>query len=100
MYFTEVNKTEVDENEILIKLDQEGFSRKLTDNQLKNLTKSCRLRCSANFSVPGAGKTTEAIVYYLFQKTNTNPLLVISPINAFLSWQNELKNALIKIQIL
>ena len=37
MYFTEVNKTEVDENEILIKLDQEGFSRKLTDNQLKKL---------------------------------------------------------------
>ena len=45
----------------------------------------------ADFSVPGAGKTSEALAFYAFQKNSSNSkLLVISPINAFTSWDEEI----------
>ena len=44
----------------------------------------------ASFSVPGAGKITEALAFFAFHKTNQDSkLLVISPINAFISWDDE-----------
>ena len=48
-----------------------------------------------NFSVPGSGKTTEALAFYTFNRNNSqSKLLVISPINAFLSWKTEIKKCL------
>lgn len=80
----------VSENQILETLISHGFKRSPTENQLKNLTKLCSLKACASFSVPGAGKTTEALAFHAFHKRNiSSKLLVISPINAFTSWDDE-----------
>lgn len=49
------------------------------------------MRHSANFSVPGSGKTASVLgVYaYLHERKMVDRLLVISPINAFSSWRDE-----------
>ena len=94
-YFEDIAKEPISEEMILSKLESNGFIRKPTENQLKNLTQLCKLRCGANFSVPGSGKTTEALAFYTFNRNNSqSKLLVISPINAFLSWKTEIKKCL------
>ena len=50
--------------EILSILKSKGFARNLTDNQANNLEKISSLAGAATFSVPGAGKTTEALAYF------------------------------------
>ena len=83
---------ELSEEEILKKIEAEGFIRIPTPDQLKNLKKLCSLKASASFSVPGAGKTTEALAFYAFHKEDRKtPLLVISPPSAFISWEDEIK---------
>ena len=77
--------------EIDQKLNNEDFIRELTDNQYRNIRKICSLRAAASFSVPGSGKTTEALAYYAYHKTDNSKLLVVCPINAFISWQDEIK---------
>lgn len=85
------------EKEVQQKITLNGFSsdRKLTEFQLKNLVKHVSLRGPADFSVPGAGKTTIALAYYCFNRAEAKKLLVISPINAFLSWEDELSDCLV-----
>ena len=74
------------------KLDENNFCfSRLKDFQKRNLKKLCSKPYMANFSVPGAGKTSEALAFYAFQKNSSNSkLLVISPINAFTSWDEEI----------
>lgn len=94
-YFSEIEKESIDEEVIEKKLKMQGFIRKPTTEQMRNLVELCKLRCGANFSVPGSGKTTEALAFYAFNRKNTDSkLLVISPINAFLSWKTELKKCM------
>ena len=84
--------SEIEEEIILEKIKNEDFIRIPTHNQLKNLKKLCSLKSAASFSVPGAGKTTEALAYYAFHKNSKDSkLLVVCPINAFISWQEEIK---------
>ena len=91
-YNTVKDNTEIDEVTVLQKLDREKFSRIPPKNQLNNLRKLCALPAGASFSVPGAGKTTEALGFYAFhKKSDKTKLLVISPINAFISWKEEIK---------
>ena len=94
-YDIDKDKAHISEDKIQEKISSEGFTRKLTENQIRNLSAMCRLKCTADFSVPGAGKTTEAIAFYLYHRKNkSDKLLVISPINAFKSWTDELKECL------
>ncbi len=79
------------------KLHKEGFllpnnsyKRSLTSNQEKNILKMIKFSSAANFSVPGAGKTTDALAFYAFQKDTNSKLVVIAPKNAFDSWDREL----------
>ena len=96
-YNTVKDNTEIDEVTVLQKLDREKFSRIPTKNQLNNLRKLCALPAGASFSVPGAGKTTEALGFYAFhKKSDKTKLLVISPINAFISWKEEIKKCFSK----
>jgi len=44
------------------------------------------LRNGANFSVPGAGKTTVALAAHLLTKDEDTRLLIIAPKNAFGAW--------------
>ena len=50
-----------------------------------------RMKRAANFSVPGAGKTS--IVYgafaYLLAKGLVNKIVMVGPLNSFLAWKNE-----------
>tara|TARA_B100000900_G_scaffold267909_1_gene228738 strand:+ start:3721 stop:5562 length:1842 start_codon:yes stop_codon:yes gene_type:complete len=83
---------DIPEELVLKKIQSENFIRTPTNDQMKNLQKLCSLRAGASFSVPGAGKTTEALAFFAFHKKNKNSkLLVISPINAFISWDDEIK---------
>jgi SNF2 family DNA or RNA helicase len=82
---------ESDELESLLK--QEGFIRVLKKEQVRDAQKLLRLNHGANFSVPGAGKTTTILaVYSILRKIkNLNKLFVIAPINAFISWEDEVE---------
>ncbi len=80
------------EKEIEEKLVSSGFKRKLKWFQLRNVKFLNNLNCGANFSVPGAGKTTDALAFYFLKKnTGKEKLLIISPINAYLAWKDDIK---------
>ena len=63
-----VEEVRVSEKELINKLKKEGFKRILTKHQLKNVLKMIRYNSAATFSVPGAGKTTEALAFYAYKK--------------------------------
>lgn len=67
------------------------FIRDLRPFQQRDLAHLLALRHGANFSVPGAGKTTVAYALYevLRQLGRVEQLLVVSPISAFDAWETE-----------
>lgn len=71
-------------------LIERGFKRKLTNNQKVNLSKISSLSGAATFSVPGAGKTTEALAYFFINSDESDRLLVVAPKNAFGAWDEQL----------
>lgn len=78
------------EAEIKAHLESIGFKRSLTINQLNNLIKISHLPGAATFSVPGAGKTTEALAFFFVNATDIDRLLVVAPKNAFSAWDEQL----------
>jgi len=72
-----------------------NFKRKLSKHQLRNVKKLLQLRHGASFSVPGAGKTTEALAL-LDAKETASPTLIICPKNAFASWEEQINLCLRK----
>lgn len=68
-----------------------GFVRPLTDKQLQNVGKMVALPNAATFSVPGAGKTTEALATFAFKSMLKSRLLVVCPKNAFSAWDEQVK---------
>ena len=73
-------------------LVQAGFKRPLMPFQTKNLFRLVNLPHGADFSVPGAGKTTVALAAYavLRYRRRVRRLAVIAPIAAFGAWKEEL----------
>jgi SNF2 family DNA or RNA helicase len=67
------------------------FQRELRDFQRRDLARLLALRHGANFSVPGAGKTTVAYALYeaLREQGDVRRLLVVAPISAFDAWLTE-----------
>jgi SNF2 family DNA or RNA helicase len=65
--------------------------RELKPPQLENLSRLAALRHGANFSVPGAGKTTTLLATYelLHSEGKADRLLVVAPKNAFVAWEDE-----------
>ena len=84
----------LDEKEILDKLEKEKFLRRLMPFQMENVRKLCSIPHGADFSVPGAGKTTDALAFYAFKKNRETKLFIVSPINAYLSWEEDINNCL------
>lgn len=74
-------------------LEKSRFTRELTDFQRANVGKLLHLRNGANFSVPGAGKTTVALAVYEAEKLagKVKRLLVVAPLSAFEAWEEETK---------
>ncbi len=68
------------------------FTRNLTEPQTRDLGRLMRLFHGANFSVPGAGKTTSLLAIYEASRSagRVTHLLVVAPKNAFFSWETEI----------
>jgi hypothetical protein len=66
-----------------------GFTRSLKTFQLENLARLIMLPHGADFSVPGAGKTTVALANFALQRGRgeVERLLVVGPIAAFEAWK-------------
>ncbi len=71
-------------------LHARGFRRALTKEQIRNVSALSKMPYGATFSVPGAGKTTEAIAFYTLHRNENSGLLVICPKNAFPAWEEQL----------
>lgn len=65
--------------------------RKLRDKQMQDAFFMFAMSRSANFSVPGSGKTSSALAVYAFLKANdlVKRIVMIGPKNAFGSWIDE-----------
>lgn len=80
----------VDANELQTCLVEQGFVRTLTAQQLRNVRLLAALPAGATFSVPGAGKTTEALATFVYRRKAGERLLVVAPKNAFAAWEEQL----------
>lgn len=72
-------------------LSRGGFRRDLKEFQVRDLAHLLGLSHGANFSVPGAGKTTVAYACYAAERARgrVDRLLVVAPISAFDAWLSE-----------
>lgn len=74
-------------DEIEAKLEDVGFTkRKLKEFQLRDLSHLLALSNGANFSVPGAGKTTVTFALHMLTRTVGQHLIVVAPKAAFQAW--------------
>lgn len=67
------------------------FTRDLRPFQIRDLGRLLSLPNGANFSVPGAGKTTVAYAVYDAERTagRVEQMLVVAPLSAFEAWASE-----------
>jgi SNF2 family DNA or RNA helicase len=70
-------------------LSDTNTMRTPTPFQLENLRKMLRFKSAASFSVPGAGKTSEAICYWLYHRSDSERLLIVLPQVATIAWKEE-----------
>ncbi|MEY9252340.1 SNF2 family DNA or RNA helicase [Bradyrhizobium ottawaense] len=82
------------EEQLISKLKENKFGRPLTAEQLRNVRKLTSWASGATFSVPGAGKTTEALALFAFRRAEGSRLLVVCPKNAFAAWEEQLQECL------
>jgi SNF2 family DNA or RNA helicase len=75
------------EDEIESQLTQVGFKRDLRKFQIRDVQRLIALSNGANFSVPGAGKTTVTIAVHLLTKQENQHLFVVAPKAAFPAWK-------------
>lgn len=78
------------EEEIEAQLRTIGFQRELTSEQRRNVSRMMALTSAATFSVPGAGKTTEALSFFTLKREAETKLLIICPKNAFAAWEEQI----------
>ena len=90
-YNDQKNLMKVTLSDLRDNLSEAKFTRDLTPEQIRNV---CALssKCSgATFSVPGAGKTTEALAVYAYRSNPDDKLLVVAPKNAFAAWDEQFR---------
>jgi len=81
-----VNAQELDAR--LTALGWNNETHKLKPYQLENLATLLSIRNGANFSVPGAGKTTVTFALHLLARNPGDILIVAAPKNAFPAWES------------
>ena len=89
-YENAIQREQLTEQVVKERLKSVGFTRELTNNQLGNLKKIGNMPAAATFSVPGAGKTTEALAYFSINAQANDRLLVVAAKNAFGAWDEQL----------
>jgi len=73
--------------EIVETLQSRGFTRRqLKPFQLRDLAHLAALANGANFSVPGAGKTTVTFALHVLTRQNHNHLFIVAPKAAVQAW--------------
>ena len=78
---------ELPAEKITEKLKAIGFiERELRPFQLRDLKHLLALQNGANFSVPGAGKTTVTFALHLLTRQENQKLIVVGPKSAFTAW--------------
>jgi SNF2 family DNA or RNA helicase len=91
-------KASVEESQLIETLVSGKFRRalELSSDQLRDISRMAYLKHSANFSVPGAGKTTALLAVYVYEQqiSNIENLLVVAPRNALGSWEIEVQKCL------
>jgi SNF2 family DNA or RNA helicase len=88
-YSKAVERGPVDAESLKSYLHEAGFARELTPMQIRNVCKMAALPAAATFSVPGAGKTTEALAFFFYKARQQERLLVVAPKNAFAAWDEQ-----------
>ena len=79
----------IDEAEVHRRLTKYGFTqRTLHPFQMRDLQRLVSLQNGANFSVPGAGKTTVTFALHLLTRQEGQKLVVVGPKSAFEAWSN------------
>lgn len=87
----------ISDDEIDLKLSGFGFTkqkRELRWFQKRDIAKLISIPNGANFSVPGAGKTTVTLAVHLLTCDRGDKLLVVCPKAAFTAWNNILNECL------
>lgn len=84
-------RTEIKEvlepKEIEFRLKSYGFTKRiLKEFQLRDLSHLLALSNGANFSVPGAGKTTVTFALHMLTRDAADHLIVVAPKAAFQAW--------------
>lgn len=88
----------IDPAGILTTLREVGWNEQhhaLKSYQLANLSALLALRNGANFSVPGAGKTTVTFALHLLSRQQSDCILVAAPKNAFPAWESIIDECLL-----
>lgn len=79
----------IPEDEIDRRLKELGFTkRKLKDFQCRDVSHLLALSNGANFSVPGAGKTTVTFALHMLTRQPGQHLIVVAPKAAFQAWMD------------
>lgn len=81
----------VAEADVSAELAAAGFIRRLKPFQLRDLARLAAMSHGANFSVPGAGKTTVAYALHAVERSRgrVQRLLVVAPLSAYGAWEEE-----------
>jgi hypothetical protein len=93
-YASAAQATRITPGTLAATLQARGFVRSLSAEQVRNVGLLASLPAAATFSVPGAGKTTEALASFVYKAAPTDRLLVIGPKNAFAAWDEQLAECL------
>ena len=77
----------IEQSDVQRELEKRGLTRRrLTSHQLRDTARMVSVPNGANFSVPGAGKTTVALAVHLLSRRDDTHLLIVAPKNAFGAW--------------
>lgn len=90
-------RLDVTEEQVRARLQELGWDGKthdLKDYQSRDLRSLLALENGANFSVPGAGKTTVTFALHLLAPALVDRLLVVAPRNAFMAWEEVIDECL------
>lgn len=84
----------VSEADVRTRLRDLGFTRDLKWFQVRDIRHLLSIQNGANFSVPGAGKTTVAFALHLLTKQIGAHVLVVCPKAAFPAWNEIVKDTM------
>ncbi|TAA73143.1 DEAD/DEAH box helicase [Planococcus salinarum] len=92
-YAMELGLETKDNPQLIFEADLSGFKRKLKPYQEKAVQHMLEVKNTANFSVPGSGKTTMLYAGYSvwLNAGEVEKVVVIGPPSCFMAWEEEFK---------